>query len=666
MPLSLSNGHAVCVSLRNVHITSRFWIGRASAVREGALTAIYQQLKDTGRWDNLKLKWKEGDPQKPHRFWDSDIAKWLEAACYSLIDHPDPALAHLVEEAVDLIRGAQQEDGYLNSYYTVVEPGKRWTNIAWSHEMYCAGHLLEAALAHHEYTHSTRLLGPILSYIEHIKTVFGPDMQQKHGYPGHQCLELALIRAYETTQDSSLLSLASYFVEERGRKQPYDKNSETVERHYYDVEADARGEDAFVGPMRRRGDRFEYMQADKPIQEMANEGIRGHSVRAMYWLTAVAGVARLTGDSGLGDAVRRLWENTTEKRMYVTGGLGAVGEWEGFGPDYFFPNETGYLETCAAVGLVFFAHQMLLLDSFKPIYAEVMERALYNGVLVGMSLDGKGFFYDNPLATVEKDMQRSEWFEVACCPPNFSRLLGSLGKYIYTLTSSDTIYVHLYISSVMELKVSSGRSVKIRQDSDQWKGGSTFTLTGDARDLKRLKLGLRRPAGVHKWEIKVSGVDHSNYSINAAATLLYLAYNTVDASATTLSVTVAYDYTPRILRPHPLDSENHGCIAFAKGPFIYCLESVDNSGIADLRSVRVEPKEDIEECLDVEAFKKWDLQVVTLRTKGSVIREEGVERDVELVLVPYFAWANRGRSDLRVWLPVHRGDGMVNSFASNT
>ncbi|EPQ50879.1 DUF1680-domain-containing protein, partial [Gloeophyllum trabeum ATCC 11539] len=294
-------------------------------------------MKETGRWDNLKLQWREGDPNKPHRFWDSDVAKWLEAACYSLIEHPDPALARLVEEAVDLFRGAQQEDGYLNSYYTVVEPGRRWTNVAWSHEMYCAGHLLEAALAHHEYTHSMRLLGPALKYIEHIRSVFGPGEDQKHGYPGHQCLELALLRAYETTHDPSLLDLAQYFIEERGQKRAYRDDSEAWQKHYYDIEAEARGEDAFVGPMRRGGDRFEYMQADKPIREMTKEGIRGHSVRAMYWLTAVAGLARLTkGEDGTLKAVAEaLWANTTERKMHVTGGLGAIGEWEGFGPDYF-------------------------------------------------------------------------------------------------------------------------------------------------------------------------------------------------------------------------------------------------------------------------------------------------------------------------------------------
>ncbi|KZT24831.1 glycoside hydrolase family 127 protein [Neolentinus lepideus HHB14362 ss-1] len=655
MPLSLRNDPAVCTPLQHVHVTSSFWTGRITAVREGALGAIYQQLKDTGRWDSLKLQWKEGDPKKPYVdvlgfLRDSDVAKWLEAACYSLITHPDPALAHLVEEAVDLIRGAQQEDGYLNSYYTVVEPGRRWTNIAWSHEMYCAGHLLEAALAHHEYTHSTRLLDPLLKYIDHIRTVFGPEAHQKHGYPGHQCLELALVRAYDATQDRSILSLARYFIEERGQKRPYEKESGTLERHYYDVEADARSEQAFVGPMRRRGDRFEYMQADKPVRDMAKEGIRGHSVRAMYWLSAVAGVARLTedGDGSLKGAVRKLWENTTEKRMYITGGLGAIGEWEGFGPDYFFPNETGYLETCAAVGLVFFAHQMLLLDSFKPMYAEVMERALYNGVLVGMSLDGKGFFYDNPLATVEKDMQRSEWFEVACCPPNVSRLLVSLGKYIYTFTSSNTIYVHLYISSVVEITVAYGRLVKITQNSDLLKGGSTFTLTGDARDLKRIKLGLRRPAGVHAWEVEVNGI--KCLSLETPTMLLDLSAYMPTAWTTTLSVSMVYTYVPRIIRPHPLDSENHGCIAIAKGPFVYCLETVDNPEIPDLRAVRVRPEDGIKEHMETEKFKDWGLEVITLRIKGTVVEEQACEREVDLTLVPYFVWANRGRSDLRLWL----------------
>ncbi|KDQ54358.1 glycoside hydrolase family 127 protein [Jaapia argillacea MUCL 33604] len=634
--------------LSKVDITCSFWTGRLEAVRVGALPFIYDQLKRTGRWDCLKLQWKPGDPNKPHRFWDSDMAKWLEAACHSLRVQPDPFLASLVEEAVDMIRGAQQEDGYINSYYTVVEPGRCWTNIAWSHEMYCAGHLLEAALAHHSYTQSTHLLTPVLRYVSHIGSVFGPDEGQNPGYPGHQCLELALLRAYEETDGNEmLLDLATFFIEERGQVHPHGD-------HYYDIEAKRRNEDPFVGPMRKGGRRFEYFQADLPVREVAiqEDGIQGHSVRAMYWLTAVAHLARLSKDESLHIAAKRLWTSVMERKMYITGGLGAIGEWEGFGPDYYLPNESGYLETCASIGLVFFAHQMLLLEPLESKYAQVLERALYNGVLVGMGLDGRSWFYDNPLAVVEEGLKRSEWFEVACCPPNVARLLTSLEKYIYTFSpDGDTLYVNMYLSSSATITLSCGSVLRITQKSKgPWFGGTSLLIEGAPGEVGKLKVVLRKPEGVRRFDIAID--DTPVMQEQSEYTQVLTCSSFCDVSASRVTVSVQFEYQPRTIHPHPLDLANFRHISLARGPFIYCAESIDNPHIPDLRAIRVDEGSPWEEVVDKESFKRWGVEYVKLRTTVWLECGEEDRRKVELTLIPILLWANRGLSTMRVWLPL--------------
>ncbi|KAF8582166.1 glycoside hydrolase family 127 protein [Ramaria rubella] len=441
------------VAFNRVRITSEFWQARVRASKEGALPTMWKRMKETGRWDVLRLEWKEGMPNRPHHFWDSDVAKWTEAACYALTptvnsdgsqveeinDNTSIFLASKVAEAVALISGAQWKDGYINSYFTVVEPGKRWTNVAWYHELYCAGHLLEAAIAHAIYSASrtscdertNSLLEPLLKYVSHIDETFGPDEEtgQRRGYPGHQELELALLRLYDhlgVTSQSQIqanmeiqkrvLALASFFIKERGQL----RNG----LHFYDYEATLRNNDppAKPGPSYPTAPRWSYNQADAPISHI--QTVEGHSVRAGYWLTAVAHLARLTGDEGLLHDAQRLWDNMTERKMHITGGMGAIGDWEGFGPDYYLPNESAYAETCASVALIFFAHQMLLINPLDVRFGDVLERALYNGALVGMSMDGQTFFYDNPLATVGKWRERTAWFEVKTQLPGSTFMLN--------------------------------------------------------------------------------------------------------------------------------------------------------------------------------------------------------------------------------------------------
>ncbi|HEV2662828.1 MAG TPA: beta-L-arabinofuranosidase domain-containing protein, partial [Ktedonobacteraceae bacterium] len=429
------------VSWKNVTIDDQFWSPHLRVNREQSLPHIYQFCAETGRIDALRLNWKPGVEPVPHIFWDSDVAKWLEAASYSLATHPDPALEARVDELVGLLVAAQQPDGYLNSYFTAVEPEKRWTNLRDWHELYCAGHLIEAAVAHFQATGKRVLLDALCRYADYIASVFGPEEGKKRGYPGHEEIELALVKLYRVTGEERYLRLSEYFINERGR-QP----------HYYDAEARQRGED----PAAYYHKTYEYNQSHLPIREQSQ--VVGHAVRAMYFYSAVVDIAGELHDQSLFDADQRLWQQLCSKRMYITGGLGPSAHNEGFTTDYDLPNENAYAETCAAIAFVFWNHRLLQLDC-NARYADMLERALYNGVLSGVSLDGRKFFYVNPLAS-SGGHHRQEWYSVSCCPPNVARLFASLGQYIYAANANE-LAVHLYIQSTARVTLA-GREVTVR------------------------------------------------------------------------------------------------------------------------------------------------------------------------------------------------------------
>jgi len=388
---------------------------------------------------------------------------------------------------------AQAPDGYLNSYYQTVEPERRWTNLRDCHELYCAGHLMEAAVAYYEATGKRKFLDVMCRCADHIAAVFGPGEGQKRGYCGHEEVELALMKLFRATGEKQYMEQARYFVEERGRRP-----------HYYDIEAAARADD----PKNFHFRTYEYCQAHKPIREQ--DKVVGHAVRAMYFYSGVADVAAETNDKTLLEACRRLWKNVTRQRMYVTGGIGPTRANEGFTFDYDLPNESAYAETCAAVALVFWAHRMLHLDPDSQ-YADVMERALYNGVLSGVSRDGEKFFYVNPLALYPPMFaphdtffggQRQPWFGCACCPPNLARLLASLPAYVYS--SSDTeAWVHLYAAGTAALEVT-GRKLTLTQETKYpWDGEVALTVTPETPAT--FSLALRIPAWCRKATLKVNG-----------------------------------------------------------------------------------------------------------------------------------------------------------------
>ena len=393
-------------------------------------------------------------------FQDSDVAKWLEAVAYSLVVHPDAELEKRADEVIETIEKAQQEDGYLNTYFTIKEPEHRWQNLQECHELYCAGHMMEAAVAYYDATGKDKLLKVMERMADHIDRRFGPD--KITGIPGHQEVEIGLMRLYHTTGEERYCNLAEYFINERG-KNP----------NFFYEESQKRGWTHFgIDPKDTV-----YNQSFATVYDQ-KEAV-GHSVRAVYMYTAMADIAGTTGDERLYQACVDLWKNMTEKRMYLTAGIGSTGELEAFTKDYDLPNDMVYAETCASIGLIFFAKQMLELEA-NGKYADVMERAFYNGTISGMQADGKRFFYVNPLEVNPgisgvvpgyKHVlpERPGWYACACCPPNLVRLITSLGKYVWDETD-DTIFSHMFVGQKAELEKA---DIDV-ESSYPWEGKVTY------------------------------------------------------------------------------------------------------------------------------------------------------------------------------------------------
>ncbi|MBF9190213.1 glycoside hydrolase family 127 protein, partial [Enterobacter hormaechei] len=384
-------------------------------------------------------------------FQDSDVAKWLEAVAWSLCQKPDAELEKTADEVIELVAAAQCEDGYLNTYFTVKAPAERWTNLAECHELYCAGHMIEAGVAYFQGTGKRRLLDVVCMLADHIDSVFGPGENQLHGYPGHPEIELALMRLYDVTQEQRYLNLVKYFIEERG-----------AQPHFYDIEYEKRGRTSYwntYGPAWMVKDKA-YSQAHLPLAEQ--QTAIGHAVRFVYLMAGMAHLARLSSDEGKRQDCLRLWNNMAQRQLYITGGIGSQSSGEAFSSDYDLPNDTVYAESCASIGLMMFARRMLEMEA-DGHYADVMERALYNTVLGGMALDGKHFFYVNPLEVHPKTLAfnhiydhvkpvRQRWFGCACCPPNIARVLTSLGHYIYTVRP-DALLINLYVGNDVAIPV---------------------------------------------------------------------------------------------------------------------------------------------------------------------------------------------------------------------
>ena len=561
-------------------------------------------------------------------FQDSDAAKWIEAAAYTLASFPDEKLEEKIDELIDKIADAQDEDGYLNTYYTIKDREKRWTNLLEGHELYCAGHMMEAAVAYYEVTGKDKLLSVMQKNAVHIYHYFVTEGHE--GYPGHPEVELALLRMYHATQDKVCLNLAKHFIDVRG-----------VDSHFYEKEAEKRDWNVWNADPKD----VEYMQAGKPVREQ--EYATGHSVRAVYLYTGMAHLSAETEDEELKEACERLWKNITEKRMYVTGGIGSTAQGEAFTVDYNLPNDTAYAETCASIGLMFFASQMLQMDVDSK-YSDVMERAFYNTVLAGMQLDGKRFFYVNPLEVIPGVSgvavthrhalpERPGWYACACCPPNVARLIASFGKYAYGENDS-TAFCHLFVQG--EVSFANGMVLSCETAYPYAFKVEYRLLRGEGT------LAFRRPDFCESFGVSVNGKKTEGRMEKGYCYLEGLKEG--DLIEILLDEQVKRIYASSKVAA---DSER---VCLQRGPLVYCAEGVDNE--QDVLSLSYHEGGEI----SIGAFEK-DLLGGTIRltAKGSrrldtgelYTYEKPEKKSCEIRLVPYYTWGNRGLNEMRVWLP---------------
>jgi len=622
------------VPLTRVTVEDKFWAPRIQVNREQTIPHEYKQCKDTGRIDAFLLNWKPGMVPKPHYFWDSDVAKWIEAASYSLATQPDSELDTLLDEVIEKIAGAQQEDGYLNTYFIQVEPENRWVNLGMWHELYCAGHLMEAAAAHFESTGKRNFLDVMCRYADYIDSVFGPG--KRDGCPGHEEIELALVKLYHATGERRYLKLSQFFLDQRGQKPSFFKRE--MERLLPEKSG---GNRHFFG----EGDNFhsEYCQDHLPVREQSE--VVGHAVRAMYLYCGMADVANETGDQGLLEACERLWNNVCRKRMYITGGIGPSGSNEGFTQDYDLPNASAYAETCAAVGLVFWNHRMLQLQG-DGRFADLMERALYNGTISGVSLDGKKFFYVNPLES-RGNHHRQDWFGCACCPPNIARLIASIGGYTYSQAEKDA-YVHLYVQGSGTLQIGS-KQVVLRQETDYpWDGTIRIAVNPDEPTV--FGLNLRIPGWSRNAKLTVNG---ETVDLEAITSLGYARIEREWKSGD--EVELVLPMPVERIEAHPAVRQNIGYVALQRGPVVYCLEQVDNR-IPLHRIVLprdAELKVHFEKKLlgGIPVIKGEALMVDDSDWDNMLYRPEPSKfKPFEITAIPYYAWDHREPGEMRVWL----------------
>lgn len=628
------------VRFNEVRVEGAFWRERLDTVLKHTIPSQYRQLEINGLLESLKVIQPPPPlrlPRNRHNFstqifWDSDIGKWIEAASYALFHGRDATIEGHIDAITEDLARAQLPDGYLNCWYIGREVDKRWTNLRDNHELYCAGHMLEGAIAYFMATGNRRLLGIMEKYVNLIASMFGPGPDQKHGYPGHQELELALIRLYHLTKERKYLDLAAYFIDERG-KQP----------HYFLGEAKARGErpeDFWQGT-------FEYNQSHKPVREQ--DKAVGHAVRAMYMYTAMADLAADLGDDALKRACEVLWQDVTARRMYVTGGLGPAAANEGFTKDYDLPNDTAYAETCASVALIFWAQRMLNLD-LDGKYADALELELYNGALSGLSRDGEHYFYENPLES-DGSHQRWIWHVCPCCTMNVSRLVASVGGYFYS-TGADELAVHLYGGTSTTVTVA-GTKVHVKEESNYpWSGAIRIAI--DPETPTEFAVKLRVPGWVRDGEAKLAV---NGKAVDVAANIKngYVAirrtWSKGDAIALDLPMQVERTYA------NPNVRQDVGRVALKRGPFIYCAEAVDNPDGLVTATKLVRDSE-------VKAVVRQDLfdGIVTLTTAGTAARLEDWgsalyatkpprEVPVTVTAIPYYLWSNREPGAMSVWLP---------------
>lgn len=637
------------VSLKNIRISDSFWRKYIKLVKDVSIPYQWDILNDRLEGvetshciENFRIA--AGESQGEYYgavFQDTDVAKWLEAVGFVLNYEHDEELEKLADETIDLIGRAQQPDGYLNTYFTIKEPQMRWCNLMEGHELYTAGHMIEAAVAYYESTGKKKFIEIVSRFADLICRTFGPEEGQIHGYPGHQEIELALVKLYRVTGKKEYLEMAKYFIDARGVGENYFLK-EAGSENYRLLMPDFKDYDPV------------YSQSDVPVRQQ--EKAEGHAVRAVYMYSAMADLSYEYEDRTLFEACERLWNNIVYKQMYITGGIGSSGILERFTTDYDLPNDYNYSESCASIGLAMFGKRMA--DITKDAsYMDTVERALYNTLLSGIAMDGRSFFYVNPLEvwpascmlkTSKEHVKavRQSWYGVACCPTNIARTLASLGQYIY-FQEENKIYTNLYISNQADVEIGGSAFTLELKGDFPWKNKLRFTVRGE--QSRYAEFYFRIPDYARKFEIRKDG-RNAEFAVENG-------YAKVAGEFQENCLEISFEAPAEFVHANPQVRADSGKTALVKGPLVYCLEETDNG--ANLASVFVSADAGIEEVFDRKLLGGCQI----LRTAGKKISEAGWDgqtlyrrggtpalEETKLTFVPYGYWGNRDKGEMLVWV----------------
>lgn len=581
------------IDFSHVKINDNFWSPRLSKHVSATLPVCIDQIENqTGRIRNFENAAKGEGEHSGIFFDDSDVYKALEGMAYSLINNPDPELEKKADEWIDKFAAAQQPDGYINTFYTLTGLDKRWTNMD-KHEMYCAGHMIEAGVAYYQATGKRKLLDVCIRMTDHMMSQFGPG--KRHWVPGHEEIELALVKLYQTTQEQKYLDFAYWLLEERG--------------HGHGT----MGDEGKWNPV--------YYQDIVPVRQLTD--ISGHAVRCMYLYCGMADVAALKNDTGYIAAMDRLWDDVVHRNMYITGGIGSSHDNEGFTEDYDLPNLDAYCETCASVGMVLWNQRMNQLTGDSK-YIDVLERSLYNGALAGISLGGDRFFYVNPLES-KGDHHRQEWYGCACCPSQLSRFLPSIGNYIYA-SSDDALWVNLYIGNTGQIRIGE-TDILLTQETDYpWDGSVKLTISTSQPLEKEIR--LRIPNWCKTYDLSINGK-----RINVSEEKGYAVIKDWKSQDV---IALDMDMPVEIVAADPHVKENFGKRAIQRGPLVYCMEEIDNPVYFD--QIQLSPSTTFQTAFASDILNG----IKTIKTNG---------RAQSATFIPYYAWDNRKAGKMRVWIP---------------
>lgn len=610
------------VSFTAVKIESPFWSPKLAVSREKTLWHNFRMCDATHRIRNFECA-AGAEPRKfeGYFFNDSDVYKAVEAAAYWLALEPDPKLDEYVDGLIAKFAAAQQPDGYLNTYFTLNPDQKRWSKESDMHETYCAGHLIEAAVAHHRATGKRNFLDIAIRLADHLDSVFGPE--KLRDVPGHQQTEIALVKLYEVTKEPRYLKLAKFYIDQRGDK--------------------------------TRGKLFgEYCQDHLPVREQRE--VVGHAVRAMYLYCGMADVAVATGDTTLLQPLPLLWEDLTQKKMYVTGGIGNSSKNEGFTGPYDLPNDNAYAESCASIGLALWAHRMTQLTGDSK-YADVFERVLYNGFLSSVSLDGEKFFYTNPLADKGK-ARRPAWHACACCPPNIARFMPQLGGFAYSTAKiaggpglpTETIYVHHFLAGRAEIDLFGKKVVVTQSTQYPWDGKVSITVEPEKPDTY-VTLAIRIPGWCRGAKV-LRGLDGQPQEGATIPPGYFTDGKLLKGSAT---IELELPMPPERIESNPNVKGNIGRVAIQRGPIVYCVEHADNKGRARnlvlARSIPLNTAVAPDLLGGVTLIRGVGLRSVEDPTEEALYSRAADLQPASITAIPYFAWCNREPGEMVVWIP---------------